>query len=91
MFRNDEPDFRKMTPDEIRRDIMKLSTEIARLKKINPDHLSFFIDELEQQRKRYKEVWRARPGRKQFNVAARREREKQRKRENFRRKFPFIP
>lgn len=91
MQMDDEPDFRHMTPDDIKTDIMKLNTEISRLKKLNPEHLFMFIDELEQKRNRYKEVWRARPGRRQFNVAARREREKQRKKENFRKKFPFIP
>ena len=45
------------------------------------------LRDAEEMRKRYKIVYRARPGRKQFNIAARRQREIERKKQN--RKFHF--
>jgi len=46
------------------------------------------LRDAEDMRKRYKIVYRARPGRKQFNLAARRVREIERKKQNRKFKFP---
>ncbi len=90
---NEPPDFRKMTPDEIRVGMNKLNLEIRelkRLQKLSPE-FGFFLDELETERRKYKEVWRARPGRVFHDVAARRVKEKQRKWARLKKNFPFIP
>ena len=46
------------------------------------------LHDAEEMRDKFKTVWRARPGRKQFNLAARRAREVERKKQNRWFKFP---
>lgn len=46
------------------------------------------LRDAEEMRRRYKTVWRARPGRSQFNLAARKAREAERKKQNRKFKFP---
>lgn len=87
----DEPDFKNMTPDQLRDGLQKLNTQIKALKRLNPDNVSFYVDELEQRRKKYKEVWRARPGRPFRDVAARVQREKDRKVAKIKKAFGLKP
>lgn len=49
------------------------------------------IEDATELRKKYKTVWRARPGRKQFNLAARIGRENVRKAKKITKDFPFMP
>ncbi len=74
------PDFRKMTPEDLRRNITELNHQIKRMKRFSPDSFAYEIEQAEQLRKKYKIVWRARPGRAFHDVAARKKKQKEMKR-----------
>ncbi len=73
------PDFRTMTEKDLRRDMTRIN---RCLREMNKDSDRYFheIDDLRGLRKRYKKVWRARPGRVFHDVATRKRREHERRR-----------
>lgn len=131
------PDFRKMSPDQIRDNISQLNKLISWLRQDYTQKKKGFVKaygvttvgavtvatafpalallaftfplvatletsveaqivgdtlrEAEKLRSRFKEVYRARPGRRQFNLAARREREKNRKPKGIKKFLPKFP
>ncbi|HYD17286.1 MAG TPA: hypothetical protein VEF76_02265 [Patescibacteria group bacterium] len=70
------PDFRKMTPEDLKRDISALNRQIKLMKKMGENTFAYEIEEAEELRAKYKIVWRARPGRTFHDVAARKEHQK---------------
>jgi hypothetical protein len=74
------PDFRKMTPEDLRRNISELNQQIKRMKRFSPNGFAYEIEQAEELRRKYKIVWRARPGRAFHDVAARKKKQKEMKR-----------
>lgn len=74
---NLDPDFRTMTEKDLRLGITQINRALKEMAK-QSDSYPFLIDDLRDLRKRYKQVWRARPGRAFHDVAARKQWEKQR-------------
>ena len=72
------PDFRTMTEKDLRKAMSDLNRTIKQMKAEGERHFPVLSD-LKALRKRYKIVWRARPGRVFHDVAARRQREKERR------------
>lgn len=79
MSHDPDPDFRKMTIADLRRNMTAINQAIKQMKAGGGGSYGA-IQELESLRKRFKAVWRARPGRVFHDVAARRQREKERRR-----------
>jgi hypothetical protein len=73
-----DPDFRMMTEKDLRRGLTQLNRCIREMKK-DSDRYFFGIQEAIELRKRFKIVWRARPGRAFHDVVARKRREHERK------------
>ena len=73
-----DPDFRLMTEKDLRRGITQINRSLKEMKQ-QGDRYFLVIDDLIRLRKRYKAVWRARPGRAFHDVAARKQRERNRR------------
>jgi hypothetical protein len=84
------PDFRTMSEKDLRKGLTEINRAIRQMKK-HSDHYFLVLDDLVELRKRYKIVWRARPGRTFHDVAARKKREKARRHNGPGLFFPFIP
>jgi hypothetical protein len=84
-----KPDFRTMSEKDLRKGITECNRAIRDMRK-HSDHYFLVLDDLVELRKRYKTVWRARPGRAFHDVAARKKREKQRGRNGPDLFHPFI-
>ena len=72
------PDFRAMTEKDLRKGMSDINRTIKEMK-TDTDRYYLAIEELKELRKRYKIVWRARPGRVFHDIAARKQREQDRR------------
>jgi hypothetical protein len=72
-------DFRSVTADDIRRNILELS-RLIKSKESGAGRLSI-VDDAQKLRAQFKAVWRARPGRPFRDIEARRRREEKRRKD----------